>query len=76
MFREHGFEGASVAILSQATGLGKGSIYNFFPGGKQEMMDAVLAEIDGWFCATIFVPLEQRCDPATAIRSIIEEVTR
>lgn len=74
-FREHGFEGASLAILSQATGLGKGSLYNFFPGGKEEMMDAVLADIDGWFCATIFAPLEQPRDPATAIRSMIEEVT-
>ncbi len=74
-FREHGFEGASLAILSQATGLGKGSLYNFFPGGKEEMMDAVLADIDGWFCATIFAPLEQPRDPAAAIRSMIEEVT-
>ncbi|WP_010188238.1 TetR/AcrR family transcriptional regulator [Sphingomonas sp. PAMC 26605] len=74
-FREHGFEGATIAILSQATGLGKGSLYNFFPGGKEEMMDAVLTDIDGWFCATIFAPLEQPSDPAMAIRSMIEEVT-
>lgn len=38
-------------------------------------MDAVLADIDGWFCATIFSPLEQSHDPATAIRSMIDEVT-
>lgn len=74
-FREHGFEGTTLAILSQATGLGKGSLYNFFPGGKEEMMDAVLADIDGWFRAAIFAPLEQSRDPATAIRSMIEEVT-
>lgn len=74
-FREHGFEGASLAVLSQASGLGKGSLYNFFPGGKEEMMEAVLADIDGWFCATIFAPLEQPRDPATAIRSMTEEVT-
>ena len=64
-----------MAILSQATGLGKGSLYNFFPGGKEEMMDAVLADIDGWFSARIFASLEQPRDPATAIRSMIEEVT-
>ena len=74
-FREHGFEGASLAILSQATGLGKGSLYNFFPGGKAEMMDAVLTDIDGWFCATIFTPLEHSRDPVAAIRSMIAEVT-
>lgn len=74
-FRAQGYEGASLTLLSQATGLGKGSLYNFFPGGKKEMMDAVLADIDGWFEATIFEPLEQPQNPATAIRLMIEEVT-
>ncbi|HKX35432.1 MAG TPA: TetR/AcrR family transcriptional regulator, partial [Rhizorhapis sp.] len=35
VFREHGFEGASLAIISARTGLGKGSLYHFFPGGKE-----------------------------------------
>lgn len=73
-FREHGFDGASLAILSKATGLGKGSLYNFFPGGKEEMMEAVLADIDTWFRAKIFVPLEESDDPAMAIRSMMAEV--
>jgi AcrR family transcriptional regulator len=37
VFREHGYEDASLSLLSQATGLGKGSLYHFFPGGKEEM---------------------------------------
>lgn len=64
-----------MATLSKATGLGKGSLYNFFPGGKAEMMDAVLADIDDWFATTIFVPLEQATDPASAITAMIEDVT-
>ena len=56
-FREHGFEGASVAQLCQATGLGKGSLYHFFPGGKDEMAAAVLADVDAWFTGAIFEPL-------------------
>jgi TetR/AcrR family transcriptional repressor of lmrAB and yxaGH operons len=75
VFREHGFEGASLSMLSKATGLGKGSLYNFFPGGKAEMMDAVLTEIDDWFATMIFVPLEQASDPASAITAMIEDVT-
>lgn len=74
-FREHGYSGTSLEILSRATGLGKGSLYNFFPGGKDEMMHAVLTDIDGWFSAAIFAPLEKATDPATAIRSMVEEVT-
>lgn len=64
-----------LAILSQATGLGKGSLYNFFSGGKEQMMAAVLADIDDWFRSAIFVPLEQPGDPATAVRSMVAEVT-
>ncbi|TNC13716.1 TetR/AcrR family transcriptional regulator [Methylobacterium terricola] len=75
VFREHGYEGASLSLLSKATGLGKGSLYNFFPGGKEEMMEAVLADIDSWFATTIFAPLEQAQDPAAAVTSMIEDVT-
>lgn len=74
-FREHGFEGASLTVLSKATGLGKGSLYNFFPGGKEEMMEAVLADIDRWFAETIFSPLENTRDPGAAVTAMIEDVT-
>src|SRR5215472_3001143 len=56
-FREHGFAGASVTALCAATGLGKGSLYNFFPGGKEEMAAAVLADVDAWFAGSVFEPL-------------------
>lgn len=59
-FREHGYEGASLARISAATGLGKGSLYHFFPGGKDEMLSAVLAEIDGWFERAVFAPLRTK----------------
>ena len=56
-FREHGFAGPSVTALCAATGLGTGSLYNFFPGGKEEMAAAVLADVDAWFAASVFGPL-------------------
>jgi AcrR family transcriptional regulator len=74
-FREHGYDGASLAVLSQATGLGKGSLYNFFPGGKEEMMAAVLDAIDRWFTEAIFRPLEDTADPATAIAAMFDVVS-
>ena len=58
LFRERGYDGASLSLIGAATGLGKGSLYNFFPGGKQEMLEAVLEEIEGWFEAHVFTPLE------------------
>ncbi|MFG1343902.1 TetR/AcrR family transcriptional regulator [Xanthobacter autotrophicus DSM 431] len=74
VFREHGFEGASLAHITARTGLGKGSLYHFFPGGKEEMAAAVLAEIDAWFEANVFAPLREDADGAGAIRSMLERV--
>jgi AcrR family transcriptional regulator len=57
VFRTYGFEGATLARITEGTGLGKGSIYHFFPGGKEEMAEAVLSEIDSWFQQQVFQPL-------------------
>jgi TetR/AcrR family transcriptional regulator, lmrAB and yxaGH operons repressor len=75
-FREHGFEGASIAQLCAATGLGKGSLYNFFPGGKEEMAAAVLTDVDDWFTGNIFEPLRNAVpgDPAV-ISAMFDAVT-
>jgi len=73
VFREHGYEGASLALIGERTGLGKGSLYHFFPGGKEEMAAAVLAEIDGWFEQHIFRPLREE-DPRRAVPEMIRAV--
>lgn len=57
VFRHYGYEGASIARISAATGLGKGSLYHLFPGGKDEMATAVIAHIHDWFERAIFSPL-------------------
>lgn len=74
-FREHGYEGASLSLIATATGLGKGSLYHFFPGGKAEMVEAVLAEIEAWFEAQVFAPLRQADDPAAAIAAMFTTMT-
>lgn len=76
VFRTHGFEGASLSLIGAATGLGKGSLYNFFPGGKEEMAQAVLDQIDGWFRREIFMPLRQAREPRQGIRAMLGEVDR
>ncbi|MFD6316862.1 LmrA/YxaF family transcription factor [Methylorubrum thiocyanatum] len=74
VFREHGYEGASLSLISQATGLGKGSLYHFFPGGKEEMAQAVLAEIDRWFAVQVFRPLREADDAAAAVAAMFRTV--
>ncbi|GAA2748517.1 TetR/AcrR family transcriptional regulator [Amnibacterium kyonggiense] len=76
-FREHGYEGASMSLLQAASGLGRGSLYNFFPGGKEEMARAVLDEIGAWFQVHVFAPLraaasEDRPAAAAAIMTMFD----
>ena len=59
VFRAHGYEGTSLTLITQATGLGKGSLYNLFPRGKKQMAEEVLAHIDGWFERHVFAPLRE-----------------
>lgn len=42
LFRQHGYDGATLSRISEATGLGKASLYHHFPGGKDEMVETVL----------------------------------
>lgn len=74
VFREYGFDGASLAVIGERTSLGKGSLYHFFPGGKEEMAAAVLQEIDRWFEAEIYRPLREATDPRTAIDGMLRAV--
>ena len=72
VFREHGYEGASLSLIGEATGLGKGSLYHFFPGGKEEMAAAVLDEIDAWFRTNVFMPLREGPNPLAAVRHMLD----
>lgn len=74
VFRAHGYEGASLALISEATGLGKGSLYHAFPGGKEQMAEEVLASIDGWFVREIYQPLRTAADPRQGIAGMFRGV--
>jgi len=73
VFRDLGYEGATLSRITQRTGLGKGSLYHFFPGGKQDMADAVLADIQAWFERAVFAPLEHDA-PSVALPRMWEAV--
>ena len=45
IFREHGYEGARLSIIEARVQAGKGTLYHFFPRGKEEMAEAVLESI-------------------------------
>jgi AcrR family transcriptional regulator len=70
IFRAHGYEGASLARITEGSGLGKGSLYYLFPGGKDEMANAVLSHIDGWFQREVFIPLRESGEGEDAMAGI------
>jgi AcrR family transcriptional regulator len=59
VFRSYGYEGASIRLLSEATGLERASLYHRFPGGKEEMAAAIVARTCAWFEEYVFVPLRE-----------------
>ncbi|WP_047466334.1 TetR/AcrR family transcriptional regulator [Rhizobium rhizogenes] len=71
VFRELGYEGASMSSITARTKLSKGSLYHFFPGGKEEMAAEIMANIDAWFVTHMFRPLEED-EPRAAIAQMWE----
>jgi AcrR family transcriptional regulator len=74
LFREYGYHGTSYGQITEATGLGKGSLYNYFPDGKEGMTRAVLAHVHDWFEGHVFAPLEGDGDPREAVLAMFAEV--
>lgn len=68
VFRQYGYEGATLSRISEATGLGRASLYHHFSNGKQEMAAAVLEYVGEWFENTILAPLRSKEKPAERIR--------
>lgn len=68
-FRQHGYDGASISRLSEATGLGKASLYHYFRNGKQEMAEAVFAHVGGNFQELVIAPLTRTGDPTRRLRA-------
>jgi AcrR family transcriptional regulator len=70
VFRTYGYEGASLARLSEATGLEKASLYHRFPKGKQEMAEAAARGIGEWFEDQVFRPLRAAGNAEEKVRTI------
>jgi AcrR family transcriptional regulator len=72
VFRQYGYEGTSLSMLSQATGLGKASLYHHFPQGKQGMATAVMDYIGNSFAKTVLQVLKSSGTPEERILLMCE----
>jgi AcrR family transcriptional regulator len=74
VFQRYGYDGASLSLLSKATGLERASLYHRFPNGKEEMADTLLARIDEWFRRDVFEPLAGPGDPPVRVRRVAQRL--
>ena len=74
VFRLHGYDGASLSRISEATGLQRASLYHRFPGGKEEMAKSLLKRADRLFEGEILAPLTESGDPKARIRSMVNRL--
>jgi AcrR family transcriptional regulator len=76
IFRQSGYAGASLSEITQRTGLGKSSLYHFFPGGKKEMAAVVLEDISSWFEQNVYQPLRNSENLDSSIKAMFNAVDR
>ncbi len=74
VFRTHGYDGASLSKISQATGLQRASLYHRFPGGKAEMAEAVLNRAGEWLEAHALRPLTESGPPERRLRQMARKL--
>jgi AcrR family transcriptional regulator len=74
VFRTYGYEGATLARLSEATGLGRASLYHYFPKGKESMVREVVAMLISWLDANVRTPLAQAGTPASRVRTVMRNL--
>jgi TetR/AcrR family transcriptional repressor of lmrAB and yxaGH operons len=68
LFRAQGFDGASLSMIADATGLKRASLYHRYPGGKADMALAVLEHVHRRFGEEILAPLGGAGTPTARIR--------
>ncbi|MDF0606145.1 TetR/AcrR family transcriptional regulator [Neisseriaceae bacterium TC5R-5] len=74
VFKNYGYEGASLTIMSVATGLKKPSLYHRFPNGKEQMASETLSFIRAWLAEHISVLLEEELPPQKRFANFIREM--
>ena len=67
-FRKLGYDGASLTRLSEASGLGKSSLYHYFPRGKEDMAKAAAEHVAATVSELAIAPLLKDGAPAARLR--------
>ena len=72
IFRDFGYEGATLNKLAAASGLGKASLYHHFPGGKAEIASTLLRQAVARLEKLAFARLAKRGPAARRLREFVD----
>jgi len=74
LFRDKGFDGASLSDISDSTGLGKSSLYHHFPNGKEEIALQVLAHLEAELEGALFEPMRSADHPRKKLDRMLDTI--
>ena len=74
LFRDKGFDGASLSDISESTGLGKSSLYHHFPNGKEEIALQVLAHLEEQLERALFEPMRSSGAPRKKLDRMLDAI--
>jgi AcrR family transcriptional regulator len=72
LFRRQGYNGTSLKQVTTASGAPTGSLFHFFPGGKEELADAVLRTGGAAYRELYEVIADAAPDPARAVTDFFD----
>lgn len=75
LFQQYGYDGATLSKISEATGLGKASLYHHFPGGKDEMVRTVLDTLQAGLEQHILVDLQGEGDAVMRLQQMCDRIS-
>lgn len=75
LFRQLGYDGATLSKIAQATGLGKASLYHHFPGGKNEMVNTVLIALEQELEQIALETLQSEGDVLTRLQKMCDRIS-
>ena len=72
LFRRQGYNGTSLKQVTEAAGAPVGSIYHFFPGGKDELAEEVIVTSGEAYRQLFEVIADAAADPVAAVGDFFE----
>lgn len=75
IFRAYGYEGATLARLSEATGLGRSSLYHHFPNGKEDMAREAIRYVSEVLSSEIGNVLDRDGTPQEKISEVVVAIS-